>query len=78
APVGVARAAAKAGIPVVAVAGRLRLSPSQLREAGILAAYGLTDLEPELDRCIANASSLLRRVGARIAKEWLDGSGVRS
>jgi glycerate kinase len=78
APVGVARAAAKAGIPVVAVAGRLRLSPSQLREAGILAAYGLTDLEPDLDRCIANASSLLRRVGARIAKEWLDGSGVRS
>jgi glycerate 2-kinase len=78
APVGVARAAAKAGIPVVAVAGRLQLSPSQLHEAGILAAYGLTDLEPDLDRCIANASSLLRRVGARIAKEWLDGSGVRS
>jgi len=78
APVGVARAAAKAGIPVVAVAGRLRLSPSQLRSAGILAAYGLTDLEPDLDRCIANASSLLRRVGARIAKEWLDGSGVMS
>ena len=71
APVGVARAAGGAGIPVVAVAGRLQLSPPQLREAGILAAYPLTDLEPDLDRSIANANPLLRRVGAQIAKDWL-------
>jgi glycerate 2-kinase len=71
APVGVARAAARAGIPVVAVAGRLQLSPPRLQQAGISAAYPLTDLEPDLDRCIANASSLLRRVGGQIAKEWL-------
>jgi glycerate 2-kinase len=64
APVGVARAAARAEIPVIAVAGRLQLSPSRLREAGISAAYPLTDLEPDLDRCIANAGPLLRRVGA--------------
>jgi len=72
APIGVARAAASAGVRVVAVAGRLQLSPQALREAGISAAYALTDLEPDLDRCIANASSLLHRVGAQIAKEWLD------
>jgi glycerate 2-kinase len=71
APVGVARAAAKAGIPVVAVAGRLQLSPPRVREAGISAAYPLTDLEPDLDRCIANAGPLLRRAGAEIAKHWL-------
>ncbi len=71
APVGVARAAARAGIPVVAVAGRLQLRAPQLREAGISAAYPLTDLEPYLDRCIANASPLLRRLGAKIAKDWL-------
>jgi glycerate kinase len=71
APVGVARAAARAGIPVVAVAGRLQLSPVRLREAGILAAYPLTDLEPDLDRCIANAATLLHRVGAQIARDWL-------
>ena len=71
APVGVARAASRAGVPVVAVAGRLQLSMARLKEAGILAAYALTDLEPDLDRCIANASSLLRRVGARIAKDRL-------
>jgi glycerate kinase len=71
APVGVARAAARAGIAVVAVAGRLQLSPTRLREAGIAAAYPLTDLEPDLDRCIANASPLLRRTGAQVAKDWL-------
>jgi glycerate 2-kinase len=71
APVGVARAAAKAGIPVVAVAGRLELSPQRVREAGFSAAYPLTDLEPDLARCIANASPLLRRAGAQIAKDWL-------
>jgi glycerate 2-kinase len=71
APVGVARAAARAGIAVVAVAGRLQLSPSRLREAGISAAYPLTHLEPDLDRCIANAGPLLRRTGAQVAKDWL-------
>jgi glycerate 2-kinase len=71
APIGVARAATGAGVRVVAVAGRLQLSPQALREAGISAAYALTDLEPDLDRCIADASSLLHRVGAHIAKVWL-------
>ena len=71
APIGVARAAASASVRVVAVAGRLQLNAAQLREAGIAAAYPLTDLEPDLNRCIANASPLLRRVGAQIAKDWL-------
>ena len=71
APIVVARAAARSGVPVVAIAGRLQLSPQQLSKAGISAAYALTDLEPDLDRCIANASPLLRQLGARIAKDWL-------
>ena len=71
APIGVARAAARSGVAVVAIAGRLRLSPQQLRQAGISAAYALTDLEPDLDRCIANSSSLLRQLVASIAKDWL-------
>jgi glycerate 2-kinase len=71
APVGVARAAVRAGIPVVAVAGRLQLSGARLREAGILGAYALTALEPDVDRCIANAGPLLRRLGGQIAKDWL-------
>jgi len=71
APIGVARAAARAGVPVVAVAGRLQLSPQRLHEAGISAAYALSELEPDAARSIANASSLLRRIGARIAQDWL-------
>jgi glycerate 2-kinase len=71
APIGVARAAARSGAPVVVVAGRLRLSPQQLRQAGISAAYALTDLEPDLDRCIADAESLLQQLGAQIARDWL-------
>jgi glycerate 2-kinase len=71
APVGVARAAVRAGIPVVAVAGRMQLSVARLREAGITGGYALTDLEPDVDRCIANAGPLLRRLGGQIAKDWL-------
>jgi glycerate 2-kinase len=71
APIGVARAAARAGTPVVAVAGRLRLSPERLHEAGITAAYPLSALEPDPARSIANAKPLLRRMGARIAGDWL-------
>ena len=71
APIGVSRAATTAGIPVVAVSGRSRLSPDQLRAAGLAAAYPLSDLEPDPIRSIAYAGSLLTEVGRRIAKEWL-------
>lgn len=71
APVGVARAAARAGIPVVAVAGRSRLDPRQLAAAGISAAYPLSELEPDVARSMAEAPRLLRQVGARIGTEWL-------
>lgn len=70
APIGVAHAAAKAGIPVVAVAGRLQLSQQRLQQAGISAAYALSDLEPDPARSITNAASLLRRLGAHIARDW--------
>lgn len=71
APVGVARAAAKAGVPVIAVAGRLQLSQQRLQDAGISAAYPLSDLEPDPARSIANASTLLRQLGTHIVKDWL-------
>lgn len=73
APAGVARAAAAhdPAVPVVAVAGRCTLSTAQLRAAGIWAAYPLTDLEPDLDRCIADAGPLVERAAAQIAADWL-------
>ncbi|WP_246149099.1 glycerate kinase [Nonomuraea turkmeniaca] len=73
APIGVAQAAAKAGVPVVAVCGRRTLSDEELKAAGIRAAYALTDLEPDLGRCIAEAGPLLERLAARIAADHLEG-----
>jgi glycerate 2-kinase len=73
APIGVAQAAAKAGVPVVAVCGRRTLTDDELKAAGIEAAYALTDLEPDPDRCMAEAGPLLERLAARIAADHLEG-----
>ena len=69
APAGVARAATRRGIPVVAVAGRSTLTEDQLAATGISRVYTLTDLEPDLARSSAQASTLLRRVGQALARE---------
>jgi glycerate kinase len=71
APAGVARAAAARGVPCVAVSGRCRLSEAELAEAGIAAAYALTDLEPDPARCMTDAASLLRRAAHRLAADHL-------
>jgi glycerate kinase len=71
APAGVAAAARRAGVPVVAVAGRNLLRPDQLAAAGITAAYALTDLEPDPARSMRDAAGLLERTGRRIAREVL-------
>ena len=70
-PVGVARAAARRGIAVVAVAGRSTLREAELAAAGIAAVYPLTDLEPDLERCRAEADRLLRCTGQMIARDRL-------
>lgn len=67
---GVAAAARKGGIPVVAVCGTNRLDSARLRRAGITSAYALTDLEPDVRRCIADPVPLLRQLGERIADDW--------
>jgi glycerate 2-kinase len=69
APAGVAAVAARRGIPVIAVAGRNLLTEAQLAEAGITAAYPLSDLEPDPARSTAEASPLLERVGRAVARE---------
>ena len=75
APAGVAAAAGRAGVPVVAVAGRLALDPDRLRAAGIEAAYALTDIEPDVARCIADAGPLLERLATRLAHDRFGGGG---
>jgi glycerate kinase len=71
APVGVARAAARLGIPAVAVAGRSTLTEAELAAAGIAAVYPLSGLEPDPERSRAEAARLLHQVGQMIARDRL-------
>jgi glycerate kinase len=67
APMGVARAAARHGVPVIAVAGQVRLTERQLADAGFAAAYSLADLEPDPRTSMVRAADLLDRIGQKIA-----------
>lgn len=71
APAGVAAAARAADKDVVAVCGRLALPPQTLGRAGIRRAYPLTDAEPDVAKCIAEAGPILERVAERIARDFL-------
>ncbi|MEU2788046.1 glycerate kinase [Streptomyces sp. NPDC007100] len=71
APAGVAAAARAAGLDVAAVCGRLALPPEALGRAGIRRAYALTELEPDPDRCMAEAGPLLERAAEALARDFL-------
>lgn len=71
APAGVAAAARSLGLPVVAVCGRVALSPAALGAAGIRRAYALTEVEPDVARCVVEARPLLERVAERLAADFL-------
>jgi len=77
APAGVASAARALNVPVVAVSGICDLSPGQLRDAGFAAAYQLTDIEDDVDRCIAHAGPLLELLAERIGRAHLVTNGAR-
>ncbi|MHA7294287.1 glycerate kinase [Arthrobacter sp. HLT1-21] len=66
-PLGVANAAAAAHVRAIAVCGRTVLAPEQLVAVGFERTFTLTDLEPDVDLCIANAATLLQQVGREIA-----------
>ncbi|WBQ07975.1 glycerate kinase [Kribbella sp. CA-293567] len=66
---GVAAAGVAAGVPVVAVCGVNTLEAGQLRAAGVEKAYALTELEPDVRRCVADPVPLLRMLGERIAAD---------
>ncbi|MBQ1120283.1 glycerate kinase [Streptomyces smyrnaeus] len=71
APAGVAAAARRAGKPVVAVCGRLAIGKKDLQAAGIEKAYALTDIEADVERCIAEAGPLLETLAERLAADRL-------
>lgn len=70
-PAGVAAAAKARGVPVVAVAGQVTLSPEILARHGFSGAYALTGIEPDLGRCLARPAELLERLAADVAADWL-------
>jgi glycerate 2-kinase len=59
APAEVARRAREAGVPCLALAGHVALGPEQLTSAGITAAHALTEVEPDVARCLAEPERLL-------------------
>lgn len=70
-PVGVTRRARAAGVPVVAMCGRSRLTTDQARAAGIERVFALTDIEPDPAVCLAEAGPLLTRLAATAARTLL-------
>jgi glycerate kinase len=66
-PMGVARAAAAQGVPVIAVCGRTTLEAGQANAAGFEDVYALTELESNVNRCITEAAQLLEQLGTQIS-----------
>ncbi|TDD54477.1 glycerate kinase [Kribbella antibiotica] len=64
-------AAAASAVPVVAVCGVNNLDPAGLATIGVQAAYALTDLEPDVERCIADPIPLLVKLAEQLASEHL-------
>ena len=65
-PAEVAARARRAGVPCLGLAGVVRLSAAQLTAAGFVAAAGLTDLEADLARCLAEPAEILARLAAEV------------
>lgn len=72
-PIGVAARAQWHQVPIVlGVCGRSTLTEVEHRAAGFERVWALTELEASVERCMAEAGSLLEQVGVAIAR-YLDG-----
>ena len=67
APARVAQRAREAGVRTVAICGATDLSAAQVRGVGIEEIHALTDVEPDVARCLSEPLPLIRRLGRRIA-----------
>jgi glycerate kinase len=66
APAEVAARARAAGVPCLALAGVVALSPDRLAAAGFTGAHALTEVEPDVARCRAEPERLLADLAARV------------
>lgn len=69
APVGVALAAAAAGVPVIALVGRLEVGPEQLRAVGIARAYALLDRAADVAEAQRDAAPLLADLAEQVGHD---------
>ena len=69
-PVGVARAAASAGVPVIALVGRLEVGPDELRAVGITSAKAILEIEPDPVLAQRDAAALLARLAEQVGDSW--------
>jgi glycerate 2-kinase len=74
-PLGVARAAAALGIPVVAVCGRTTLGEEAWREAGFAGCHATLDRAPDSETSMREAGRLLAEIGGEIAAGLVRRSG---
>jgi glycerate kinase len=71
APAEVARRARAAGVPCVAVAGAVRLTAADVVAAGLAGAHALTEVEPDVARCRAEAAAVLADLAAAVLPRYL-------
>ena len=71
APAGVAALAARAGVPLVLVAGQCLLTPEQLKGLGAAAVYSLVEEAGSVAAAIRQAGPLLIRAGRQLAARHL-------
>ncbi|WP_249933141.1 glycerate kinase [Blastococcus sp. CCUG 61487] len=69
-PAEVAARARDAGVPCVVLAGRVDLPRERLGAAGVAAAHALTEVEPDLARCLADSAPVLSELAARVIGAW--------
>jgi glycerate kinase len=71
APVGVAKLAHRAGVPLIAIAGQISLNAEQLHALGIMAAYSVLEEAGNIDSSISECAYYLQKIGHRIADNYL-------
>ena len=71
APLGVCQAAARQGVPTIAVAGRTTLTSDHVRDSGFAGLYTLASVEADEGRCMQEAPRLLSLVAGQLAEDFL-------
>jgi glycerate 2-kinase len=69
-PVRVAAGCLDAGVPCLAIAGRVQLGRRQVAAAGFASAYSIEGYAGSLEAAIALGASGLRRLAAEVATQW--------